>query len=337
MAVPITNMKISDITSALSISNTNVSATDLFFSPNIIGSGLDPTYCSGANGYERLANLRDVANVGGTRELRIGKFRNYNPPTIFYRSGLLYNYRTVRAYGSIGDPTPVGKSYLSDTINIPNGWRIMNLNDWVNIITYINPFWGLSSNQMGQYLKHSYDSTDSYFGWIILEGLAYTTFNQLASGNCGLVTTGDVFSPYRLDYLGKNEASHGWCLTDIRSSQPYIIRLNDTNQQADFLNTSSFTFEKNHFANIRLIQADHSGGYNSVDPKYLEDCDGNIYPTVKIGNYVMTAENIRTKKTYDGVALSDYTSFVGVYPNIIDYPDTLYDSGYIDFTDNDIP
>ena len=53
MAVPTTNMKISDITSALSITNTNVKATDLFLSPNIIGSGLDPTYCSGDDGYAR--------------------------------------------------------------------------------------------------------------------------------------------------------------------------------------------------------------------------------------------------------------------------------------------
>ena len=83
MAVPTTNMKISDITSALSITNTNVKATDLFLSPNIIGSGLDPTYCSGDDGYARLANLRDIANLGGVREFRIGKFRNYQKPTIY--------------------------------------------------------------------------------------------------------------------------------------------------------------------------------------------------------------------------------------------------------------
>ena len=60
MAVPTTNMKISDITSALSITNTNVKATDLFLSPNIIGSGLDPTYCSGDDGYALFQTISKI-------------------------------------------------------------------------------------------------------------------------------------------------------------------------------------------------------------------------------------------------------------------------------------
>ena len=48
----------------------------------------------------------------------------------------------------------------------------------------------------------------------------------------------------------------------------------------------------------------------------------------------MTAECIRTKTTYDGLDLTDYTRNVNDYFDI--YPNALYEAGYIDYTDNDI-
>lgn len=69
MALPITNLKLSDIAEALGLSGTLMVGDQLFGSPNVVPSGLDPTYCST---YEQLM----------FPPYYIGEWRNYNPISV---------------------------------------------------------------------------------------------------------------------------------------------------------------------------------------------------------------------------------------------------------------
>lgn len=305
MAVPTTNMKISDITSALSITNTNVSVTDLFFSPNIIGSGLDPTYCSGADGYERLANLRDLSNIGGTRELRIGKFRNYNPASVFYKQGHLYTYDAFHNY-----------NYIDQCINVPVGWHIATVTDILNIITAIEPGNTFLNNTVAKYLKSSYLSGDTPFSpspaW---NGTNpnYDTygFKMMASGLC---------------IIGFNEGDPYILFSVGLSSRFWMKQSNYFNYAAQFSDDSdrlSANVQANDFdlCQIRLVKDD------SVNTGSVIDIEGNVYKTIKIGDVVITAEGIRTTKNKIGNQLTN----IQIGSNV------RVDFGYVSITDTDIP
>ena len=305
MAVPITNMKISDITSALSITNTNVSVTDLFFSPNIIGSGLDSTYCSGADGYERLANLMDLANIGGTRELRIGKFRNYNPVSIFYKQGHLYTYDAFHNY-----------NYINQCVNVPIGWHIATVTDISNIITAIEFGNTFSSNTVAKYLKSAYLSDDTPFdpspAW---NGTNpnYDTygFKMMASGFC---------------LIGENEGDE-YTLINVGLSSRFWMKYSDAfNYAAQFTDNSDQIVSNPlvsdyDLCQIRLVKDD------SVNTGSVIDIEGNVYKTIKIGDIVITAEGIRTTKNKLGNPLT----------NIPIGSDVRVDYGYVSITNTDIP
>jgi hypothetical protein len=53
---------------------------------------------------------------------------------------------------------------------------------------------------------------------------------------------------------------------------------------------------------IRLIKD------NSTDSGTMTDYDGNKYPTVKIGNQVWMASNLKTQHYSDGVAIPEVTN-----------------------------
>lgn len=315
MAVPILNMKISDIVSALGEATSNITLRNLHLSPKVIGSGLDPDYCSGANGYERLANLRDTANVGGLRSFYIGKFRNYDPVSINYKQGHFYTYKAFEYWDVFTSPA----GYSNNCVHIPDGWRIMTVNDFYNIITAIEPSSDYANNTVAKHLKSIYKTDDTPFdpspGWSGFKTNFDTYgFKQMASGICLQGENNDVLTLYNVGLI-----SYSWLHYQYQTNENVIITFSDN---SDKVGTLSQAIEL-HLAQIRLIKND------SVNPGYVEDIEGNIYPTIKIGDNVITAEGIRTTKNKSGNSLTEmFLDDIHNFSNLF---------GYFDIKNTDIP
>lgn len=307
MAVPITNMKLSHITAALGITNQNVKPEDIFLSPNIIGSGLDPTYCPGADGYQRIANLRNIVNLGGIREFKIGKFRNYNPVSVFYKQGHFYTNRAFHHYG-----------YTSNCVHVPSGWHIATVSDMSNIIDAIESGNSFSSNTVGKYLKSTYLTDDTPFSpspaWVgLMTNYDIYNFKAMASGICEQGT--NVGDPVVIGNIG----SYGRIWMKYSDSLNYISQFTDTSNSFQSIGVGNFK----QMCQIRLVKDD------SVNTGSVIDIDGNVYKTIKIGDTVITAEGIRTTKNALGSSLTTIT--VGNSASIND----LY--GYLSIANTDIP
>lgn len=297
MAVPITNMKISDIVAALGEATENITLRNLHLSHKVIGTGLDPTYCSGADGYARLANLRDLANVGGIRELRIGKFRNYNPPSVFYRSGFLYNgfclWPNSGQYG----------------LHIPDGWHIATYSDMLAIIQHYESTSNFLSNTAAKYLRCTYNPAD------IIPAFTYKPVwavgvNKYDTDGFKLLATGLSFinfdeDPAILTWSSIGSTMNIWVDgTHGTNTYPAI----QVTGSSDLLAAVTLGFTgppsyngRNYYCNIRLVKDD------SINPGFVEDINGHVYPTIQIGDIVITSENIRTTINSNGDDISEAT------------------------------
>jgi hypothetical protein len=71
MTLPTSNLKLYDVSMALSEGNYNISMYNVFTSLSVNAEGLDPNYCPGATPAARLTNLR-------TTPYTLGKFRGYD-------------------------------------------------------------------------------------------------------------------------------------------------------------------------------------------------------------------------------------------------------------------
>ena len=304
---------------AVPIVPANVTIRNLHLSPNVIGSGLDPNYCPGANGYERLANLRDLANKGSTRAFYMGKFRNYQRPSIHYRLGFLYNGKAI--YSNYNSTTPV--------IAIPDGWRLPNEYDWLDIIQAIEPNNNFSNNTILPHLRcvYTHDQLYPLIGnpnpsWPN-EVTKYDTYNLkvLAAGHgctsAEKVTWFSVGSFYRTWLQGISGNTYRAIVYNISNNRlsldtnPGNIPTNDANDPAGA------------YHGIRLVKND------SINPGFVEDSEGNVYKTVKIGNTVIMAEGLRSTKDRFGNNLFKVT-LGATNPNI-------NSPCYIDTTQLDIP
>lgn len=295
MAVPITNMKISDIVAALGEAMENITLRNLHLSPKVIGSGLDPTYCSGADGYARLANLRDLANIGGTRVLRMGKFRNYDPPSIFYRLGFLYN--GICVYHQSFSNTIVH-------INIPTGWHLPTEADWLGVIQAIQTGKNFSNNTVLPFLRCEYTraqlttlgiSPNPAWADAVLKDDTYN-FKILAGGHA-ITDSSDLVSWGNIGLIAR-------CWSQRSYGNLYQAALfNASNDRLEFDldpgNLPGNTGDTTAYHYIRLFKDD------SVNTGYMEDVQGNVYATVKIGDYVMMAEGLRTTVDRFGNSLNE--------------------------------
>lgn len=319
MAVPITNMKISDIVNELGEVTSNITLRNLHLSPKVIGSGLDPTYCSGADGYERLANLRDLSNIGGTRELRIGKFRNYETPSVFYKLGFLYNGNSIYY-------TSISNSIVH--IAIPSGWHLPTELDWLGIIDSIQSGKNFSDNTVLPYLRSIYTRLQlSSLGispnpsWDDM-ALKYDTYGFKTLANGYGVTNDDNI----VNWVDVGNSVRYWSQRSFANVYQAALFNSSTDRMSFDLNPGDMAGNQGDttaYHAIRLFKDD------SNDVGYMEDIQGNIYSTVKIGDYVIMAEGLRT--TIDRFGNNLYQAFDDTENANVSYP------CYIDTTRLDIP
>lgn len=254
-------------------------ASGYFLSPNIVASGLDPTYCSGANAYYRLANLR-------TSPFEIGKFRNYNKNAVTYtwRSGLFYTWQAA------------------STVHLPNGWHVATQYDWYQIFSAIDSNFQYASTDIADFFKSGLTNTQNTFsGWVNREGDNTTGFNLHAVGFRYALTTSHnnwavIGGLSRLWSADNNFGEEG--------SFKYSIQFQESSDKVYPVIISWYIPGPNNgysydMCNIRLVKDD------SVNTGSVEDYHGNIYPTIKIGDKVVTAENIRTSVNTSGNAFTD--------------------------------
>lgn len=278
MAIPTTNVKMTDISSNVDGETSLLKpVSDYFKSPNVVASGLSHFYCSGATPYDRLEKLR-------TKPYRIGKFRGYNPTVnqYYWKSGLFYDWRAAA------------------TVHVPYGWHVATQSDWYQIFSSIDSNFQYGQTSLANNFKSGLTETQNPFsGWDQLEGDNLTGFNAHAIGLKWASLTDQNL------WQSENFTSNFWMVTPDFMN-PNVIKkgiwFNSVNNVVDITTScpSLDQFCRNYdMYNIRLIKED---GYN---PGYVEDIEGNIYKTVKIGDKVVTAENLRTTKDIYGNAFFD--------------------------------
>lgn len=280
MTVPITNIKMSDIASEVDGETSLLKPVSGYFkSPNVIASGLDQTYCSGTSLYDRISNLR-------TKPYRIGKFRNYNKNAITYswKSGLFYTWQAA------------------STVHVPTGWHVATQTDWYQIFSAINSNFQYASTDIADFFKSGLTDTQNTFsGWAKREGDNSTGFNLHATG-WRWALTGNY-----TNWSGMKGVSRLWSADNNfgeEGSGKYSIQFQQSSDKVyRSFNSWYIPGPNNGYAygmcNIRLVKD------NDVDTGSVTDIQGNIYPTIKIGDKVVTAENIRTSVNTSGNAFTD--------------------------------
>lgn len=293
MTVPITNIKMSDIASEVDGETSLLKPVSGYFkSPNVIASGLDPGYCPGSTPSARLANLR-------AKPYQIGKWRNYS------------NY--VRMV--------VGYAYCKQAVldlQPPPGWRIPSSTDYYNIFNSMtlssNFMYG--NNSLGNAIKSEvpYSYPSYQFGW--------NTVHQDIFGFKLNRVPAIVKSRYPDGSTGLGYNSTWGSLGCIDGNDVKYITVEDSNdviELFELVSTVPIGYTRPIGVSLRFMKED------SIDPGYVVDYNGNIYPTVNINGYIITSENIRSTRAKGGgeLVLGDtwpnVPNWLGSDSNIVGY------------------
>lgn len=309
MAVPITNMEASDITDELGETGV-ISLDKLHLSSKVIASGLNNTYCPGANAYARLDNLRTVP-------YEIGKFRGYDTPQFNYKLGYLYSGECV-----LSDDQYVGVNPYRP--HIPEGWRIPTRNDYLKLIRAItgnqNATW--DNNNAAPHLKANIKDGDVPitvngenldFGWptshVCLDSVGFKTMP--AGAVLDNPTDAWIYKTF-VRFLMESPSLYSTRFIAIQSGDQVLTG----------------SYNSNLLATIRLVK-----NYYDHSITQVTDIDGNVYPVCKVWNsnlptdsQVWTAESIRTSKNQAGIPLNE-----------ISHPVSYADKYYYNTEDYDLP
>lgn len=293
MRIPIRGLTVNDICEALDRNPvSDILIESLFLDSGVIAGNLDSGYCPGATPSARLANLR-------TKPYQIGKWRNYSD---YVRMVVGYAY----CKQAVLDLQP------------PPGWRIPSSTDYYNIFNSMtlsgNFMYG--NNSLGNAIKSEvpYSYPSYQFGWNTVHQdifgfklnrvpavMKSRDFNEHTSlnyhstwGSLGCIDGNDV------KYITVEDSSDVIELRELVSTVPrgYILPIG---------------------VSLRFMKED------SIDPGYVVDYNGNIYPTININGYIITSENIRSTRTKGGgeLVLGDKwpspPSWLGSDSNIVGY------------------
>lgn len=133
MAIPENNFSVLKIAHEIGLTaSSNFSLKSLFLSTKIAGERLDPQYCEGATGADRLNTLRNSATY------RVGRFRNYRYGLVFFNSfDTVYSHDMVtgltQTFGGISKSRDIAmtdtKLYSFNNDSSPTSFNEYNLSD----------------------------------------------------------------------------------------------------------------------------------------------------------------------------------------------------------------
>jgi uncharacterized protein (TIGR02145 family) len=153
----------------------------------------------------------------------------------------------------------------------PEGWHIPSDTEWQEHIDYLGGT-TLAGGKLKETGLVNWDTpntgADNISGFTALGAgyrLANGTFGALKEGNCT------------------------WSATEVDSANAHRLNL-----AFDVRTATIVDADKKCGCTVRCIKDD------SVDPGTMKDIDGNIYPTVKIGNQVWMGEDLRVTRLRDG-------------------------------------
>lgn len=299
MAVPITNMKLSDITNELNLNISINKITDLFGLPiktngvydSINPYGIDVNYCTGSTPQARYDNLTSIP-------FYIGKWRNYHHYTADYTNikyGFLYN-----GYAA------------ADPDIAPPGWHVPTNEDWIYIKNYLventtnMPF--KSKRSIG-YPYNSIFNTTTHPRWetptnVSFYGANTLNFHAVPSGTRTHLT----YPPPPINkgglFTDLGYSAYFWTKTTTEFEEQTAgvgYKMYYNNSDIDI-----FALSRRVGASIRLVKDDSI--WNDGD--ILWDIDNNAYGVTRIGNQLWTKQNLATTRYCSGTKIGQSINFI---------------------------
>lgn len=196
--------------------------------------------------------------------------------------GFLYNWTAA-----FGAPTIGEKEYVQSVSGnkrqgiCPNGWHLPKKNEWMELVNYIEQIECHGDSTAGKYLKSQngwYSRSDD--SRISLDGYG---FSALPAGN------GDLFGgSISVNDVGRGSAYI--CADDC------AFEYMGLSYHADDAFSPMLKYPYSALS-VRCVK-DYVNGKSEIVDKTVTDCQGNVYPIVKIGSQFWMAENLRCSR-YD--------------------------------------
>ncbi|HAN19032.1 MAG: hypothetical protein A2X13_11445 [Bacteroidetes bacterium GWC2_33_15] len=175
----------------------------------------------------------------------------------------------------------------TDNRNIaPTGWHIPSNDEWLTLINYLG-----EENIAGGKMKET-------------GSIHWAGPNEAATNQSGFTALGvGERDGINLDFQYRFTCCRFWSLTEYDNINAWF---NAVFNYATYCNHSNY-IEKQFGLSVRCIKDDPE-----TDPQIIgipdtpiTDFEGNIYNTVKIGDQIWMAENLKAKFTSDGTSVSE--------------------------------